>query len=320
MIDDLNEDPTTAVPSNATMDDSLNQAKRRKVRKGTRSFWECKRQKIRCIFTSPDDVTCTGCQRRHAPCISQEMPEDFSPARKGNRHLGQRISRVEGFMKDFLASKHVGATSQVEEQPWQDNYGARATHSNNSEPSSIWAPLTPTESLGEFAPTSSIFTTDAQGVSGQAELKTVLYHLISAFPAEGDAKILLRESLKPSRYTLLLNTQPHSKLTHEKLAASYSPAELSGPQTHPVIWAKLMLIFAITLQSPCGENFPGLSEPQSVLMRRLTTAATTWVTTKEERHGTVESLICIMLEGVFQVNSSNLRRAWVVYRRALTVA
>ena len=81
-----------------------------------------------------------------------------------------------------------------------------------------------------------------------------------------------------------------------------------------------MLIFAITLQSPCGENLLGLSESQSVLMRRLMTAATTWVTTKEEMHGTVESLICIILEGVFEINSGNLRRAWVVYRRAMTVA
>ena len=55
-------------------------------------------------------------------------------------------------------------------------------------------------------------------------------------------------------------------------------------------------------------------------MRRLMTAATTWVTTKEEMQGTVESLICIMLEGVFETNCGNLRRAWIVYRRAMTVA
>lgn len=37
-------------------------------------------------------------------------------------------------------------------------------------------------------------------------------------------------------------------------------------------------------------------------------------------HGTVESLICIILEGVFEINCGNLRRAWVVHRRAMTVA
>lgn len=47
-------------------------------------------------------------------------------------------------------------------------------------------------------------------------------------------------------------------------------------------------------------------------MRRLMTAATTWVTAKQEMQGTVESLICIILEGVFETNCGNLRRAWVV--------
>lgn len=81
-----------------------------------------------------------------------------------------------------------------------------------------------------------------------------------------------------------------------------------------------MLTFAITLQSPCGEQLLGLSESKSVLMRRLATAAATWVTTKEEMHGTVEGLICIILEGVVETNCGNLRRAWVIYRRAMTVA
>lgn len=79
-------------------------------------------------------------------------------------------------------------------------------------------------------------------------------------------------------------------------------------------------MFAIALRSPCGENIHGLSEPHSVLMHRFMTAATTWVTTKEEMHGTIDSLICIMLEGVFEINCGNLRRAWAVFRRAMTVA
>ena len=161
-------------------------------------------------------------------------------------------------------------------------------------------------------------------MSGQAEtepeIEIALYHLFVAFPNEDDAKILLRESSRSSLYTNLINTQPHSKLTYGALVAPAPIAELPGPNTHPVILAKSMLIFAITLQSPCGGRVLGLSEPQSVLMRRLMTAVTTWVTTKEEMHGNVESLICIILEGVFEVNSGNLRRAWVIYRRAMTVA
>ncbi|EAW17321.1 uncharacterized protein NFIA_072350 [Aspergillus fischeri NRRL 181] len=276
-------------------------AKRRRVRKGTRSCWECKRRKIRCIFSTPDDVACIGCQHRRAPCISQDLPEDLSPARKGSRHLSERIAKVEDFIKDFVASKHA-AEGELPQHRHSDQPKSR---SEDSAPVSIQATL----------------TRNSQSVSGRTKTETTaLHHLWAAFPAENDAKILLRESLRPSLYTHFINTQPHSKLTLESLAVPHPIAQLPGPNTHPVILAKQMLMFAITLQSPCGEKVRGLSEPQSVLMSRLKTAATTWITTKEEMHGTVESLICIILEGVFEVNSGNLRRAWVVYRRAMTVA
>jgi hypothetical protein len=81
-----------------------------------------------------------------------------------------------------------------------------------------------------------------------------------------------------------------------------------------------MLTFAITLQTPQTDKFLDLSEPKNTIMRRLMTAATMWVTTREEMHGTMESLICIILEGVFETNSGNLRRAWAVYRRAMAAA
>lgn len=138
MIDALDEEPETS-------------AKRRKVRKGTQSCWECKRRKIRCIFASSEDVTCIGCQRRRTPCVSQEMPEDLSPAKTGNRHLGERIARVEDFMKDFLASKDVGATSQTKGEPGQEkssNSDVLEARSNDLAPSSTRAPLTPAE-VGE---------------------------------------------------------------------------------------------------------------------------------------------------------------------------
>ncbi|GFG27596.1 hypothetical protein IFM61606_07641 [Aspergillus udagawae] len=277
-------------------------AKRRRVRKGTRSCWECKRRKIRCIFSSSEDVACIGCQHRGAPCVSQDMPEDLSPARKGNRHLSERIAKIEDFIKDFVASsKHA-----AEGEPLQDkDSDTLKTRSNDSAPALI----------------RPIHTSDSQVVSGRAKTETTaLHHLWTAFPAEDDAKILLRESSRPSLYTDFINTQPHSKLTLESLGAPHPMPELPGPNTHPVVLAKRMLMFAITLQSPCGEKVCGLSEPRGVLMSRLKTAATTWIMTKEEMHGTIDNLVCIILEGVFEVNCGNLRRAWLVYRRAMTVA
>jgi hypothetical protein len=46
--------------------------KRRKIRKGTQSCWECKRRKIRCTFVTPSAAVCDGCRSRGTPCVGQE--------------------------------------------------------------------------------------------------------------------------------------------------------------------------------------------------------------------------------------------------------
>lgn len=55
-------------------------------------------------------------------------------------------------------------------------------------------------------------------------------------------------------------------------------------------------------------------------MRRLLDTATKLVTGNEELLGSLEGLECLILEGTFYINSGNLRRAWLAFRRALGLA
>ncbi|KAL7917392.1 hypothetical protein ACQKWADRAFT_306941 [Trichoderma austrokoningii] len=50
--------------------------KRRKIRKGTQSCWECKRRKIRCTFAAQTDSVCDGCKSRRVKCLSQDYHDD----------------------------------------------------------------------------------------------------------------------------------------------------------------------------------------------------------------------------------------------------
>lgn len=123
MDDPRNEEPAAPASESSPgqgMDFSAS-LRRRKVRKGTRSCWECKRRKIRCMLASPGDAACIGCQHRRVPCVPQELPGDLSPspAKKDNHNqrLGQRIARVENLMKDFLASRHDERDESDESEP-----------------------------------------------------------------------------------------------------------------------------------------------------------------------------------------------------------
>src|SRR5690242_11661581 len=56
-------DPTVYESVRATAEQP--EPKRRKVRKGTQSCWECKRRKVRCTFSEPaEESVCDGCKRR----------------------------------------------------------------------------------------------------------------------------------------------------------------------------------------------------------------------------------------------------------------
>jgi hypothetical protein len=62
--------------SNTRSDEMPRALKRRRVRRGTQSCWECKRRKIRCTFVAPLESVCDGCKSRKVKCIGQDFYED----------------------------------------------------------------------------------------------------------------------------------------------------------------------------------------------------------------------------------------------------
>ncbi|OCK76859.1 hypothetical protein K432DRAFT_305428, partial [Lepidopterella palustris CBS 459.81] len=82
-------------PAEDTETYAQSEAKRRKVRKGTRSCWECKRRKMKCIFGPLSNVTCNGCRRRGSQCVSQEFPEEVSFSMRKTHKMGDGVVRVE---------------------------------------------------------------------------------------------------------------------------------------------------------------------------------------------------------------------------------
>jgi hypothetical protein len=96
---------------NSNMDYEIvaeSEAKRRKIRKGTKSCWECKKRKMKCAYadsSSPSDaeVICVGCQQRGSKCVSQEF--EFVGGRENAGNLesnGRHNAKSKG--KDRVAS------------------------------------------------------------------------------------------------------------------------------------------------------------------------------------------------------------------------
>ncbi|KAL6405722.1 hypothetical protein AUP68_10860 [Ilyonectria robusta] len=111
-------DATTSIPGWESPSPSAVEVqaprKRLRVRKGTKSCWECKRRKIRCTFAASTDVRCTGCRRRRTACVSQEFPDGhttfYSADSDGPPAYRDRLGRLEASVE--LLVKTSGANGR----------------------------------------------------------------------------------------------------------------------------------------------------------------------------------------------------------------
>ncbi|ROV95704.1 hypothetical protein VMCG_07580 [Cytospora schulzeri] len=116
---------------------------------------------------------------------------------------------------------------------------------------------------------------------------------------------------------------PYTTLDHTGLKTPESLLDVPGPDMHPVLIARHMLLLATYLQHlhpDLHKDIKGLSESPQAIMKRLTDLAIRLVTTNDELLGSIEGLECVMIESVYQVNIGNLRRSWVAGQRAMSIA
>ena len=92
------------------------ESKRRKVRKGTQSCWECRRRKVRCIFAATTNAICENCRRRGTACNSQEHPDEPMPS-AGSNQVEARLGRVEELIEHLVNS---AVTAHIPSSPAKD--------------------------------------------------------------------------------------------------------------------------------------------------------------------------------------------------------
>ncbi|KAF2802190.1 uncharacterized protein BDZ99DRAFT_455333 [Mytilinidion resinicola] len=281
--------------------------KRRKLRKGTHSCWECKRRKIRCIFAPSDDETCTNCRRRGKVCAGQELPETVPPKQEHYGAISEGIVKVQSLLSDLASKLNADAS----------NTGILdASARSNTPPATTTSfPVTPTSNVDTISGSASAhlsLSTNEEAISAS---------LLAAFPSRQDTETLLRSSKNMSFCCQMINSEWQCMMTKEEFdEAPIKTPTMPNSKTHPVILARLMLACAVFLQSAWYHRHYTFSKPPHTIKERLVTAAIKLVTTNSELHGSLDSLECIMMEGLFHTHAGNLRRAWSVYRTAISSA
>lgn len=94
-------------------------------------------------------------------------------------------------------------------------------------------------------------------------------------------------------------------------------------QRHPVMIARLLFCVAICIQQLPPDFDQGKLETKSANRQRLNSIMEFLiqnVTSDDEIAATIEGVECLTLQGIYEVNAGNLRRSWLAYRKAVTMA
>ncbi|KAK1674927.1 hypothetical protein BDP55DRAFT_164191 [Colletotrichum godetiae] len=323
-------------------------AKRRFVRRGTKSCWECRRRKIRCIF---DDNglrdTCKTCWQKGTPCVSQEFPEEdaqTAPAPVGS--LGDRLNRVERLVEQ-LYHRVDDLDVPMPSSP-QEKIGGSC--SPGGEESAAIGPATEagSEAVGSPSPTRNADSStiqsqqennDAQSIEGSsrpqvtthyettatvrptvnAKLTAYTRQLSAAIPALEDCRVIYKLYSEADIVFQLMFT-PHCLLEKLKPESVEHFMESLRTPMHPTLLAKKMLMLGTMLQRVPTHAGEIASEETYRIVDRLAETAISVVCENNVLLGTLDGLECLILQTVYHANGGNPRLSLLTCRRAITVA
>ncbi|OCL14929.1 hypothetical protein AOQ84DRAFT_280042 [Glonium stellatum] len=293
---------------------------RKRVRKGTRSCWECKRRKVRCQFSSDSATVCAGCFNRGTTCLSQEHPEEYDSSSGAN--VGERLRRVE-----LLLEALVNQTASHESQ-----HGFRGSaDATNSSINNLRLYSPDSSKTYENALALSLFDNAVvshhisystfPGTSYMSAMGSIRQKLCALLPSQHDADLICAST---NAWMLVFNLySPSNSLFNNSDPFSYSFNLASMKKQHPTIVARTLLYMAICIGALPpefeSERLQSISSLEVAMHRYLSTVVAL-VTSDDEQMSTHEGLECLSLQGLFEFNTGNLRRAWLTFRRAMGLA
>ncbi|KAJ5713427.1 uncharacterized protein N7483_010608 [Penicillium malachiteum] len=293
------------------------QPPRKRIRKGTRSCWECKHRKVRCHYVSGGDSSCRECLARGTVCRSQDFPEPENLRESDRTSLNDRLGRVESLLERVL--RRLDTLDDKREPPVSPPTGTV----DSSNPSSSTA-ITP---ANENAPVLSLFNNGVLGFqrpdasppnitlygTTNREWEKLRHELLALLPSSSTLK-----RLEANGCWWLVRAQ-----CFQDYEESLLPCSLASFSTrHPVVIAKALLWVAICLQQlprVFAVESLELPCPLAELIAKCVNIVAHSISSDETLVSGIDGLECLVLQGIFYNNDGKLRSAWLSYRRALNV-
>ncbi|KAL7953648.1 hypothetical protein V8C34DRAFT_48451 [Trichoderma compactum] len=322
---------------------------RRKIRRGTTSCWECKRRKTRCHFEHSSSSVCVSCRRRGSKCVLQHLDEHVVATQaeeqpNHHRNAGQRMDHLE-HMVDRLGHQSTTPTaSNQNSRPLNRIDSAqkvRQSQRSSNPPRKLLPKLdkSPARSSASSLDNGSKSLISSAHQPPQEMLARA--SLLSPDPTSGSPRCssltLLLQSILPSA-SITTRIMHHNKVLmmsmHVFRGLSTDPFRLapprqitrptpSTPNPKPIDVARSLFQLAICLQQ--SERTSDISElcldrSNTDVADQYFEAASRYVTSQDALVVSPEGIETLMLEGLYHVSTGQTRLAWLVFRRALSIA
>ncbi|OTA70289.1 hypothetical protein K449DRAFT_361328 [Hypoxylon sp. EC38] len=307
------------------------EAKRRKIRKGTHSCWECRRRKTRCQFSSSTATICIGCEARGTTCVSQEFAEE--QPQMPERGLSQRLNRVEGLLEKIVAriapdtytsgrvpDQALSSSASVGDQLDSSSDILRPSAADHHSVVCMFDALREDCGISASAHTSFVPTpASAQGEAGALPPKYahISKALHAAFPSQHDIDTML--AVSSGAYFIVM--------FFSGIDGPFEPpssvSEIPSMASHPALLAKRLMQLTSCMQKMSSNAVPPeliSIETIRTQVSRIASLVSDLVVSNDDLVGSVEGLETLGLMGLYHANAGNLRKSWLSIRRALSVA
>ncbi|KAJ5745614.1 hypothetical protein N7520_010796 [Penicillium odoratum] len=294
-------------------------AKRRKVRKGTQSCWECKRRKVRCTVASENTI-CNNCRRRGTACVSQELPE--TPVPSGNQ-VDARLGRVEELIE--ILTQNTGPNQHQSCYPdHAASMNSLAHDEGKSRRKAAPSIRTTANAHNEMTnlPQEPPLNTPRGWGGPMGKYEKVTRELIAAWPSQDDLDIICTLPGGPTMRLIGDIFSQSSSVLGDMLSLK-DALKLPPPGSHPILIARKFFMLGAFIHGVPLSKMHELGRLGTLyldIMSRVVDTAIRLVTTNDELICSVEGIECIMMEALYQNHSGNLHRSWMAVHRATAVA
>ncbi|KAJ4045437.1 hypothetical protein NW756_013480 [Fusarium oxysporum] len=150
---------------------------------------------------------------------------------------------------------------------------------------------------------------------------TLNHHVKSLIPSLNSALVILRKA-KVAYHPIQMMQSPGGFV---QSSIHCQPLAIPDPTLHPLLIARRLIEIALGLQhlhesNSSDKGVSRLLRSAREASRRYFDAAIRYVTSQDLMVASYDGLEILMLEGLYHINSGNLKPGWMAFRRAISIA